>query len=310
MTQHPTTLTERPSTPTVADSFDLNTPNSRKRRDYKTLHNWGLQGKPNSPIQTQAQKLAPPFIQGRKKTKTQPLKGQSSSQSLSQFDSQVESQVESQVDSQLSQALTIDSGNDNLLKKDKSKKWSWFWLYFTTTVLDSIYKRDRKQAVYDKLYTCKVNKNCKFEQKALRTHSTTTAFTKHLKEKHQITESTKPLTHPTVLAKQAKPKPQEVQKSFEDALLDWIIYTCQPFTTTESDWYLRMMKAAGCTDKIPKADTISNKIYIRISIIKQELQDLLKNTCLTIAFSVNKQTSQNSLLMFAINRTRLGPDLY
>ena len=70
------------------------------------------------------------------------------------------------------------------------------------------------------------------------------------------------------------------------------------------------MKAAGCTDKIPKADTISNKIHIRMSIVEQELQDLLENTCSTIALSVDRWTSQNSLPMFAINRTWLGPGLY
>ena len=48
--------------------------------------------------------------------------------------------------------------------------------------------------------------------------------------------------------------------SFEEALLDWITYTNKPFTVTESDWFIRMLKAAGFKGQVPKGDAIRNKL--------------------------------------------------
>jgi hypothetical protein len=299
-----TPIAQRPPTPTAID-----TPNSRQRPNYKTLHNYGLQGHPNSQKHT----LDSPSKNALKRTKAIPAKHLNSSQSTIQFDSQLDSQLNSQLDSQLPQSqATIVGSNDDSPQK-KSKKHGWFWKYFITTILDSTYRKEgkRKEVVQDQLYTCNVVKGCKFERKASKIHTATTAFTKHLEDKHKITESTSSTSQPTVMAKWVKNKKfEEVQKSFEDALLDWIIYTCQAFTTTESEWFIRMMKAAGCTDKIPKADAIANKIQLRMSIVEKELRDLLDETCLTIALSIDGWTSQNSLPMFAINGTWLSPELY
>lgn len=210
-----TPIAQGPSTPTAT-----NTPSSRPRLNYKTLHNYGLQGSPNAQKHT----LDTPSRNALKKIRTNPTKHYSS-QSTSQFDSQLESQFDIQL-SQSQPAIVVDSDDDS--SKKKGKKHGWFWKYFTTTILDSTYQKDRKgkEVVKDELYTCNVVKGCKFERKASRIHTATTAFTKYLEDKHKITESTATL-QPTTIEKWAKNrKPQDVQKSFEDALLDWIIYTC------------------------------------------------------------------------------------
>ena len=100
----------------------------------------------------------------------------------------------------------------------------------------------------------------------------------------------------------------EDQPTFEEGLLDQIVYTCQPFIVTESMQFRRIMKAVGYTHFIPKGDAITNKLHSRITIIKTELKILLKQTCSIVALSLDRQTSQNSLPMLAINGTWLGPN--
>jgi hypothetical protein len=95
---------------------------------------------------------------------------------------------------------------------------------------------------------------------------------------------------------------------FEDTLLDWIVYTCQPFTVTETKWFKSMMKAGNCQHKIPGADTVSSRLYTRLAPVEIELKALLEQTCSTIALSLDGWTSQNSLPMLAINGTWLGPN--
>jgi hypothetical protein len=95
--------------------------------------------------------------------------------------------------------------------------------------------------------------------------------------------------NPTLLTKWIETA--EDQPSFEEALLDWIVYTCQPFTVTKPTWFRRMMKAVGCTHFIPKGDAITNKLHARIAIVETELKDLLERTCSTIALSLDGWTS-------------------
>ena len=105
-------------------------------------------------------------------------------------------------------------------------------------------------------------------------YSTTTALSNHLKNSYRIIKKTDPITARSknliLINQQLKDKPED-NISFEDALLNWIIYTCQPFTITESQWFLQMMKAAGCIERIPKGDTITNKLRLRVLGIEKEL---------------------------------------
>jgi len=60
-------------------------------------------------------------------------------------------------------------------------------------------------------------------------HGATTALSSHLEKSHRITKQTDPATacstHPTLMAKWLKDESKD-NIPFEDALLDWIIYTC------------------------------------------------------------------------------------
>jgi hypothetical protein len=48
---------------------------------------------------------------------------------------------------------------------------------------------------------------------------------------------------------------------FKEALVNWIIETCQPFTITETESYKVIIKAAGYYNNIIKADTLTIYIY-------------------------------------------------
>src|SRR5580700_6473885 len=177
----------RSTTPisTIQTDNNINIPNTRKRPkpNYHTLQNYGFQDRPSSPT-----------ILSRKKSK--PI---GSSQSKNQFDSQLSSQLDSQYSSQVDSQIELSQANsDNeILEKEKERrKRGWFWKYFIATTLDVVYKRDGKgqKEVNDILYTCDIEKNCKFERRASRMHSTTTALSNHLKNSYRIIEKTDPIT--------------------------------------------------------------------------------------------------------------------
>jgi len=84
---------------------------------------------------------------------------------------------------------------------------------------------------------------------------------------------------------------QEELPSFEEALLDWITYTCQPFTVTESKYFVRMLRASGCSHKIPKADAITNKLRARVARVEAETTRLLERTSATVTLSLDGWTS-------------------
>jgi hypothetical protein len=62
-----------------------------------------------------------------------------------------------------------------------------------------------------------------------------------------------------------------------------------------------MMKAAGYTNNIIKAEAITRRIYDRAAITDKDLIGLLDRTCSTVTLSFNGWTSLNNLSMLAIN---------
>jgi hypothetical protein len=94
---------QRPTTPNTPASILANTPDTRgKKRDYLSLHNYGFQGKLDSPSQAQ------------KKTKV--IK-HSNSQLSSQLASQLEPNAQIN-ESQASTFISSDSDNENTIKKN------------------------------------------------------------------------------------------------------------------------------------------------------------------------------------------------
>lgn len=96
---------------------------------------------------------------------------------------------------------------------------------------------------------------------------------------------------------------------FKEAIVDWVIETCQPFVVTKSASFKTMIKAAGYTGSIVKGDAIAARVTDRVATCEKSLVNLLERTCSTVALSINGWTSLNDLSILAVNGTWAGPDI-
>ena len=278
------------------------TPNTRKRqRNYLELHNYGLQGPP--PAAEASSPRTPATKRARRK----------SSMSFRRPTLQAAPQVE---------PITIDENNEppsptpQPKKKELGiKKHAWWWTYFDTKVLDKTFLKGktghRLEEVKDEYYTCNVRTGCRFNRYASNLHTSTTALRDHIIVHHKIHENSDPKVvrsqQPIGLQNWLKADVEELP-SFENALLDWIVYDCQAFISTESKWFQRMLLAGGCNSRVPKGDAVRTKLMARVSYVEAELTKLFAQTASTIAVSLDGWTSQNSHSVLAANARWIGPD--
>ena len=75
---------------------------------------------------------------------------------------------------------------------------------------------------------------------------------------------------------------------FNEALVNWIIKTCQPFITSKSTKFKVIIRFAKYTRNIIKEDIIANCVYIRVKAFKRDLIFLLNYTCAIVAILFNK----------------------
>lgn len=268
--------------------------NTRKRQyDYASLHNHGLQGPLAPSTPTQATSVAK---RARKNAAKQSIPTKKSQKSSQQPETQSDGEEASEPE------------------EEKSRRHAWFWQYYTIEVQEKKWEKGtgkRKTLVPDEVYTCNIDpKRCVFSRKASKLHGSTTALGDHI-EKHKVFKETDPQTartnNPTTLTKWMR-TPENQLPQFETALVDWIIADCQAFVVTESDWFRRMMKAAGCEHKIPKGDTIASRVHGRVGKIEVDLTKLLQRTCSTLALSLDGWTSQNTLPILCVRGHWCGPD--
>ena len=149
-----------------------------------------------------------------------------------------------------------------------------------------------------------------FNYLSLKLSGSNTALSQHIEvyHKRQKDEAEDTTSKQTGLGKFLKGKDQE-QPPFEDAMVEWIIDTCQPFTVTETTKFKVMIKAVGYTGKIVKGDAISAQVYQKLKVYKKNLIALLDHTYLTVAISFDGWTSTNNLSMLAMNGKWAGPNM-
>jgi hypothetical protein len=82
-------------------------------------------------------------------------------------------------------------------------------------------------------------------------------------------------------------KAKEDIPEFEDSMVDWIVDTCQLFTTSEKEKFKVMIRSAGYTGKIVGGDTIAKRIPVlgRVEVAEKDPISLLGRTCVTITIS-------------------------
>ena len=77
-------------------------------------------------------------------------------------------------------------------------------------------------------------------------------------------------------------KSKEDIPDFEDAMVEWIIDTCQPFTTSEKPKFKAMIRSTGYTRKIIRGDIITKRILGRVEVSENDLIALLDRTYVII----------------------------
>ena len=160
---------------------------------------------------------------------------------------------------------------------------------------------------FDEKYTCTICKN--FDRKASKLKGATSALASHIQVDHKRSEDAIPGTERVQSGLDKFIKLKEDIPDFEDAMVEWIIDTCQPFTTSEKPKFKAMIRSTGYTGKIIGGDTITKRIHGRVEVSENDLIALLDRTCVTIAISFDGWTSTNNLSMFAINGKWAGPDM-
>ena len=162
---------------------------------------------------------------------------------------------------------------------------------------------------FDEKYTCTICKN--FDRKASKLKGLTTALANYIQVDYKRSKDTSGSSSTKRVQSSLNRfiQSKEDIPDFEDAMVDQIIDTCQPFTTLEKTKFKVMIRSTGYTRKIIRGDTIAKRILSRVKVSKKDLITLLDHTCVIIAILFDGQTSTNNLLMFAINGKWAGPNI-
>lgn len=222
---------------------------------------------------------------------------------------------ESQAQATINEEISEDEEDLNQeKKKNGAGKRAWWWKFYTVSTLTTTYKKGRGKRTtetFDEKYTCTLCKN--FHRTASKLGGSTTGLSDHIIDDHKRHENegegtTSNGIKQTGLGRFLKGK-EEKSPEFEEAMVDWIIDTCQPYTVTEVKKFRAMIKAAGYTGRIVKGDTIAERVQAKSEMSEKDLTSLLDRTCSTLAISFDGWTSTNNLSMFAMNGKWAGPDM-
>ncbi|KAJ5240577.1 uncharacterized protein N7469_002168 [Penicillium citrinum] len=261
-----------------AATFDC--PNTRKnKRDYAALHKYGLLAE-DVPLPRPRKKMAvrPALNSPTTPVSTSPTAPSNVSISLSNLDTDIcPSQSISQVECE-TECAEIKQRDGTRLKER-----SWAWKYYQTTPESGTWKLGDKERP-------------EFKHRCIKLRSSTTALKQHLQQTHKLfqddhLERQGPLSSWITKGKKLP---------FEEATLDWIISTCQPFICVEQPSFRAMLRSVDLEASIPSADTVSRRLDLRLDALDGELR-ILMALASSIALSLDGWTSQNSLPMLAIN---------
>jgi hypothetical protein len=275
----------------LATTFDC--PNTRKnKRDYAALNKYGLLAE-DIPLPPPRKKMA---VRSAVKSPTPPISTSPTapsnvSMSLSNLDTDIRpSQSISQVECEVE--------GTEIKQKDetRSKERSWVWKHYLTTPESGTWRLGNKERPELK-HLCIVSPStCRFFRFASKLRSSTTALKQHLQQTHKLFQD----GHSGCQGPLSSWISKEKKLPFEEAALNWIVSTCQPFTCVEQPSFKAMLRSAGLQDSIPSADTVPRRLCLRLDALDSELR-ILMSSASSIALFLDGWTSQNSLPMLAIN---------
>ena len=94
----------------------------------------------------------------------------------------------------------------------------------------------------------------------------------------------------------------------EQALIQWVVQTRQPFTVVEHPAFQGIFHAADVELPIKGADTLYNRIKARFSDSRNGIKQDLAQSCHSVALSLDVWTSEHQLAIFGVIGHWITPD--
>jgi len=186
-----------------------------------------------------------------------------------------------------------------LIRKERKEKsqTSWTLEHFWITVLDTRWSQNGRPLKNDRLLVCK---RCSWSSTDSARHGTTSNLVTHLRTRHRIGRgfSGSPSTSVTSLDRFVGPS--KAKLSMEQALIQWVVQTRQPFTVVEHPAFQAIFEAADVELPVKGADTLYNRIKARFSDSRNGVRQGLAQSCHSVALSLDVWTSEHQLAIFGV----------
>lgn len=264
------------------------------RRDYAALHNGldvifpasyqeiphELESEPQaSPIATESDSLAP-------------------SESASQVHYSSQPQP---LSSELSTVTEFTTPTRRKTRKEKART-SWASEHFWISVLETKWGRPPKN---DRLFICK---RCSWSSNDSARHGSTSNLITHLRTRHSVKQNTSSQLSAPMTSLDRFVRHPKASLSIEQALIQWVVQTRQPFTVVENSSFQAVFEAANVKLPIKSADTLYNRIKEGFSKSRNKLKEDMAQSCNSIALSLDAWTSENQLSILGVIGHWITPD--
>jgi hypothetical protein len=167
---------------------------------------------------------------------------------------------------------------------------SWTLQHIWVTVLDTRWSRKGGPLRNDRLLICK---RCSWSSTDSARHGSTSNLSTHLQSRHRIKAgSVVPLAANAVGTLDQFVRPQV---DMEQALIKWVVQTCQPFTVVKHPAFKAIFQAVKADLPIKSADTLYNRVEKKFVHGRDHLKQGLGANCRTIALSLDVWTSEHQL---------------
>jgi hypothetical protein len=179
------------------------------------------------------------------------------------------------------------------IRKEKART-SWSLEYFWISALEAKWGQPPKN---DRLFVCK---RCSWSSTDSARHGSTSNLITHLRTRHGIKQDTPSQLSTSMTSLDRFICPPKATLSIEQALIQWVIQTRQPFTVVEQPSFQTVFEAANVKLPIKCADTLYNRIKDGFSKSRSMLKQDLVQSCDSIALSLDAWTSENQLPILGI----------
>ncbi len=189
-------------------------------------------------------------------------------------------------------------------RKEKSYT-SWTLEHFWVTILDTKWSKNGKPPKNDRLLVCK---RCNWSSSDSARHGTTSNLATHLDSQHRIKPGSAMPFAPLTTALDRFVTTPKAKLTVEQALIQWVVQTRQPFTVVEHLAFRAIFEAAEVELPIKTADTLCNRIKNDFYKGRNKLKQDLARSCHTIALSLDAWTSEHQLAIFGVIGHWITPD--